>query len=469
MICITGAERSVGELAARLSENADDELMHELRLDALDPFDEAVFDLCDDPRLLVTCRPQREGGGFTGSEQERLDLLRRAAAAGAGYLDIEISTERLLRRPLQQAPGGPKIVLSWHGQTEEAAIPWHDFEGEKADALKIARPIGDAASLDELLPKGGDARPTLRIAMGDAGLLSRALYRAFGSPWCYVAARQEQATAPGQLTLEQARRWRIGEDHTPLGLIGGAQIAASPGPRVYNALFAALDWPFIYLPVLTERPRAVLPLLERLGFAGVSVTMPAKELLLSCAHVLDQRASDVSALNTLILGGEHREGLNTDVLAIERLLARRAGEGALVLGTGGAARAALGALKSLGSPATISGRNEDRARALSRRFHCAFVPWSERMKQEVPIVINATPCGVGDAGCPLDEAYPWSKKTLIDAPLAVGETAFAHHARLAGARVIDGHAWWLEQGLAQMEALLKRPLPRPLLEEMLHG
>ncbi|MBW2735269.1 MAG: type I 3-dehydroquinate dehydratase [Deltaproteobacteria bacterium] len=469
MICLTGAEDSVHKLAQRLQGHQGDNVLHELRLDALRPFDESVFALCNGPHLLVTCRPLREHGAFEGSEAERLEILRRAAAAGAGYLDLELSTDELLRRPLQHTPGGPKIVLSWHAQREGEAIPWHALQSERAHTIKVACAISDAADLEALLPSEEDARPTIRIAMGEAGLLSRALYHAFGSPWTYVAARPEHATAPGQLTWDQAQRWRIAQGHTPLGLIGGPQIAASPGPQVYNALFSALDWPFIYLPVLTQRPRAMLPLLERLGFAGLSVTMPAKELLLSSAHVLDQRSSEVGALNTLRLDTERREGLNTDVLAVERLLARQGGEPALVLGTGGAARAALGALSTLGCPATISGRNEERTRALARRFRCSAIPWSKRMTQPTSIIINTTPCGVSEAGSPLEETYNWQEKTLLDAPITAGDTAFAHHARMGGAKVIDGRAWWLEQGLAQMEALLHRPIPRPLLEEMLHG
>ena len=211
MLCLTGNESSVAQLAQRLEHHADDgDLLHEVRLDALQEPVDGVFGLLErfGSRLVACCRPEREGGHYVGAEQARLFLLERIVRAGAAYVDVEADCADAEIARIKAA-GSARLVLSIHDFTGVPADLeqriW-SMSTRGAHVLKAAVTVDDAIDLDRLLTLRANARqPTLLIGMGLAGLLSRCRYPAFGSPWTYVKADDQAGTAPGQLTLAQAR------------------------------------------------------------------------------------------------------------------------------------------------------------------------------------------------------------------------------------------------------------------------
>ena len=87
LLCATVAAPTMGEM--RSARDATDADLIELRLDRVDhPDVAAALDGRRRP-VIVTCRAQWEGGGFRGSEEERLRILEAALAGGAEYIDIE--------------------------------------------------------------------------------------------------------------------------------------------------------------------------------------------------------------------------------------------------------------------------------------------------------------------------------------------------------------------------------------------
>ncbi|MCC6526558.1 MAG: type I 3-dehydroquinate dehydratase, partial [Polyangiaceae bacterium] len=307
MICVTGAEPSTRLLAERLGAHARFPLQ-EARLDRLEALDDDAFALlAGRPGLVVTCRRREEGGGFRGSEHERAAVLRRALAGAPAYLDVELAADEELRRELFRARGATRLLTSSH--RFEPAGPEllrelaRALDAAPTDVTKLAVAVEDAAELEPLralASERGAGRPAIRIGMGPAGIASRALYGRFGSPFTYVAAAGSQPVAPGQLDVATAETWRVARaaELGPLALLGGTAVLRSPGPRIYNRVFAARGLGFVYLPVVTARPLAALALLERLGFAGASVTMPAKEALVPHLSLLDPDARAAGAVNT---------------------------------------------------------------------------------------------------------------------------------------------------------------------------
>ncbi len=470
-LCVTGGERTVAGLAARLA--AQRGALQEARLDLLEDLDGSAFELLGDPRLIVACRSRAEGGAFAGSEDERAAVLRRALAARPGWLDVELSAAPALRRELLASRGSTRLLLSCHALQpggDPAALAAR-LSAEEADALKLAIAVEDAAELAPLRAAGaGEARPFVRVGMGAAGLLSRVLPARFGSPWTYVAADGATPTAPGQLSLSTARAWRVGEALAPVALLGGAAVLTSPGPRVYNRLFAARALPLVYLPLLTARPADALALLEALGSPGASVTMPLKERVLTCLDAVSAAALQVGAVNTVRLAAGRRLGSNSDALAARELLAPHRGRRALVLGAGGAARACLVALRELGCPARVSARDDARAAALAGALAAEALPWARRGEAGFELLVNATPCGRTDEEDPLPAGAPLTGRCVLELVIRDGEgTPLARRARAQGAELIDGLAFWTAQGARQLGELLGLELTaaelRGLVEE----
>ncbi len=468
MICVTGGEREVGALARRLEAHRDAELQ-EVRLDLLEAVDDEVLSLLGStPRLLITCRGEAEGGGFSGSEGEHAELLRRALALGPAYLDVEASAPEALRRELFQRRGDTRLICSMH-RFEPGGVDAADaarLARQPADLLKLAVAVQDAAELGEVLGVLPDEpREVLRIAMGDAGLLSRALYRRFGSPWTYLLADGAPAVAPGQLSVGEASDLRLQQvGLEPLGLVGGPQVMGSPGPPVYNRIFSRRGLPWRYLPVVTRRPLEALPVLQRLGFVGLTVTMPAKlELLPAARGWLRPGDAHAGACNTLV----RREGgwlaANTDVDALAQLLEPWRAGPVLVLGAGGAARAAVAACARLGCTCEVSARDAVRGEALG----ATFVPWARRGRRPFAALVNATPVGSDGLGDPLPADISLAGKGVVDAALRPGGTPLLRRAASDGASTFDGADWWVRQGAAQIPLLTGEALELGEIREAL--
>ncbi|MBA7506831.1 3-dehydroquinate dehydratase [subsurface metagenome] len=166
--------------------------------------------------VILTNRPEREGGGFKGDENKRVEVLLQGIARGVSCIDIEFSTPEPLReRVMSQAKKSSIAVLMSH----------HDFSltptievltdmakrlvGAGCDLAKIVTFAGDrkdALRILDFLAQVQDevAVPLIAFAMGDAGRITRIAAPVFGSPIVYAAAGE--ATAPGQFDVATMKR-----------------------------------------------------------------------------------------------------------------------------------------------------------------------------------------------------------------------------------------------------------------------
>ncbi|MBM4360629.1 MAG: type I 3-dehydroquinate dehydratase [Deltaproteobacteria bacterium] len=471
---------------ARLRAAGLDAPLHEVRLDALRGVDDDVFDAIARfaGRAIVCCRPSRQGGNFVEGEGQRLELLRRAARRNVRLVDVEedvgaevigelgvVIAKRADLTP-EEAPRG--LLVSLHDLT---GFP-PDLEARLARmrtlggaALKLAVTVRDAAELGRLLDlRRTFTEPAVLLGMGPAGRLSRTHYPAFGSPFTFVAASAERATAPGQLSLDEALE--LGMPATsarPLcALVGGERMTGSPGPRVYNRLFRAQGRTMSYVPVLTHDLRQALTVLNRVGAIGLSVTMPHKLAALEFARA-DATAHEVGAANSLRLR-DGWEATNTDVAGIAvplaRAIAARPLRRAVILGAGGAARAAVVASRQLGLEVTVCARNVEAARALVGGGGHAR-PWRDR-GEEGPlteaVLVNATPVHGDESPWPAERTL--DAAVVFDTALGSPSSRLLTSARRAGALVVTPLDMWFAQGATQMSWILDEHVDPRMLEEL---
>lgn len=469
MLCVTGNEARIQALAARL-ERTPKGALAEVRLDLLDEPLDAAFELIAQhaDKLIVCLRPRRQGGGYPGAESSRLELLGKAAVRGPAYLDIEgdCSDGELaaLRAAGERSTGAaPKLVLSWHefsGQQQRRAaaiVRARELAGRDVDLLKLAVAVDDPVELEDLLDLADTLeRPAVLLAMGPAGQLSRSRYARFGSPWTYVTESETAGTAAGQLTLDDARRLGLPDsaDAPFFALVGGAQVVHSPGPRVYNALFRQQAKPWAYHAICTDQAERCFALLARLGAQGLSVTMPHKLAALAYGRG-DASAESVGAANTLRFGADGAEATNTDVagvaaplaVALEQLPVDGAADdrSALILGAGGAARAAVIACRQLGLTPWVSARRAEQARAIAEHV----VTWQDWPEHAATVLINATP--LAGPSTPLAGALDAKRWPIVfDLALAAEPSELLAQAAVSNALTIAAREMWLHQAVAQL-------------------
>ena len=160
-----------------------------------------------------------------------------------------------------------------------------------------------------------------------------------------------------------------------VGLLGWP-VEHSLSPAMHNAAFEALglNWLYVALPVLPGCEGAAVRGLMALGFRGANVTVPHKTAVACSLDQLTDEARALGAVNTLFVGrGDEGEsvmvGHNTDYRGLIDALIRFGfdpqGETAVVVGAGGAARAAVyGLLRAGARRITVLGRNLERAERL---------------------------------------------------------------------------------------------------------
>lgn len=176
--------------------------------------------------------------------------------------------------------------------------------------------------------------------------------------------------------------------------IFGWPVAHSRSPHMHNAAFAELgiDALYVPLPVPPERLPAAVQAARLLDVRGLNVTLPHKEAIMDELDAVEAQARAIGAVNTVLRDGEKLVGTNTDAEGLARSL-REAdvnlqGARVVVLGAGGAARAAVVGLAAAGaSRVTVAARRRERADGLC-----------DAVKQAVECELTACDMGVGLPG-----------------------------------------------------------------------
>jgi 3-dehydroquinate dehydratase-1 len=216
-ICASIADRDVGRalaLARTAAEKAD---VLEIRLDVLTepvigPFVEGIK-----VPLLFTCRPEWEGGEFSGSEEERLALLGEAVSDGAAYVDIELRTEEGLRQQLISDARANKVktLISWHDfkTTASSQALQSIFQEQYRSGADIGKIVTMPHNFQDVLRvldlQGWAAEmafPLCSFCMGRTGMISRVATLELGGFMSYAAPDDGPVSAPGQLTVSEMRR-----------------------------------------------------------------------------------------------------------------------------------------------------------------------------------------------------------------------------------------------------------------------
>lgn len=237
------------------------------------------------------------------------------------------------------------------------------------------------------------------------------------------------------------------------GVIGWP-VAHSRSPRLHGHWLArhGIDGAYVPLPVAPDDLARVLPALARAGFAGVNVTLPHKEAALRLADEATAYARTVGAANTLIFKDGRILADNTDCFGFLADLRAHgvdpAGQGALVLGAGGAARAVVAALRGAGAAVTVTNRTRARAEALAAELGAAVLDWAA-VPDALPstrLLVNTTSLGMaGQPPLEIDLAPLPDGATVADIVYVPLETPLLRQAAARGLCAIGGLGMLLHQ------------------------
>lgn len=238
------------------------------------------------------------------------------------------------------------------------------------------------------------------------------------------------------------------------GIIG-FPLGHSISPALQNWAFAHTGFPGVYL-AWPERPEKLADFFQAvrvLPIAGGNITIPHKVESMKLVDRLSERAKAIGAINTFYWKDGELWGENTDIEGFLAPLKGRRFKNALILGAGGASRAAIAGLKEIGTPQiTVTNRSLAKAEAMADFFRVSALPWDERMKPEADIIVNATSLGMKG---PEEDKSPYERQWLdgrhglvYDIVYNPLETALLGEARAAGWETVTGLPMFVEQARA---------------------
>lgn len=186
------------------------------------------------------------------------------------------------------------------------------------------------------------------------------------------------------------------------------------------------------------------------GYRGLALTMPLKEISIGFVDRVDPVAKQISSINTVIFESTGSIGLSTDLMAFKSLLTPYFGKKIAILGAGGTARAAIGALKGTGSEVTVLTRSmnrHDQLHSAAEDLEISFLDWLKFEEiQDRDLIISTTPAGATDGLSIIS-----TKADFYEVIYHPWPTELAKRYQNLGKTVIGGLSLLVEQALFQIK------------------
>jgi shikimate dehydrogenase len=272
-----------------------------------------------------------------------------------------------------------------------------------------------------------------------------------------------------------------------LGVMG-SPVTHSLSPVMHNAALAAMKLDYVYIPLpvaIADLEVAVSGLKAIEALQGFNLTIPHKQEIMPLLDRVDQIAQAVGAVNTVKRFGDQWIGTNTDVAGfiapLKSLALNWSETPAVIIGSGGAAKAVVAACLQLGCPVIhVVGRDPKKM----KRFHGQMTSqlhdynlrvhtWNSlpSLLEIAGLVVNATPIGMAqDPNTPVSEtemALLPQNAIAYDLIYTPRPTQFLKLASARGLKTIDGLEMLLNQGAIALEFWLEQPVPIDVMHQAL--
>ena len=331
----------------------------------------------------------------------------------------------------------------------------HDFENTP-DADSIVRMLSEG---DQEISKGAFkassfsdlhsiyeasrrlGRKHVLLGMGEIGEVTRIRQRILGNEFTF--GYHGESTAPGQFSADEMES--LGDDCMIAG-VTGHPLQHSKSPVMQNAAIKAAGLNAIYLRFDSPSLDNICDVIREYDIRGMNVTIPYKQEIYGLLDKTADTCLEVGAVNTIINDNGVLKGENTDVEGIRFALRSKGeepkGKKVLLLGAGGASRAAAYAFTKMDCRISIAGRTGNKACDVSRAFGTDI---HEGSVKDYDIIVNCTPVGLVDGEYPADMSDMYGGQVVFD--MVYGrETPILEMAKRKGCTIIDGADMLVGQG-----------------------
>jgi len=261
------------------------------------------------------------------------------------------------------------------------------------------------------------------------------------------------------------------DSETSLYAVIGDPVSHSLSPLIHNSAFTHINYNGVYLAFNVKDIASAIAGVKSLGIKGVSVTIPHKQTVMKYLDEIDDNASKIGAVNTIINKEGKLVGYNSDCLGAIRALKEKTdihGKKIIIIGAGGAARAIGFGILAEGGELTILNKYEDEARLLATDLGVVHYPITQFEKIDCHILINATPLGM----IPDIESTPVKKEELHEDMVVMDivynplKTRLLKDAENTGCVIVDGVAMFIYQAVFQFELWTGQKAPVDVMKRI---
>jgi len=477
-LCVAIVGKDMGEMLAKADALVRDNPFIEFRLDYVRQIGPALqklrryLDVHPELVAIGTCRRASNGGKFRGSVQAQVQVLAKAADAGCQLVDIELQTAAALKpsefNKLRSKAG---TILSFHDfrgtkKLEETFRKMRQYPADFYKLVTTATNLTDNVIMMQFLQAHSAHHSMIGLCMGEQGIISRVLSVRAGSIFTFAASTEGEETAPGQMSAKLLRDlYRIQQVDAATRVYGvaGDPVAHSLSPLVMNAAFRRENLNSVFVPLHAKELSDLMTCVREIPVHGLSITMPYKQKILEYLDNSDPLTEKIGACNTVVRAQDGKlYGFNTDVAGIVRPLEQRMhlpGAKILVIGAGGAARAAVYGLRERQAEVYVMNRHMAKAQKLARSAHARICRRNDLKKMKFDVIINATPVGMGNSRASILNENEINARYVFDMVYNPGETKLLKLAKARGAQVITGAEMFAQQAARQFEIWTGKPAP----------
>ena len=353
---------------------------------------------------------------------------------------------------------------------------FHDFASTPA-SQDIVRMLSDgdqeiskgafmASSFDDLhriyLASKELGRKHVILGMGDTGTVTRIRQRILGNEFTfgYVGS----PTAPGQLSADELSA--LGDGCAIVGITGDP-VTHSKSPQMQNAAMRKAGVNGIYLRFGSPNLAHMRDVITEYDIRGMNVTIPHKQDAIEQMDDLSKTVKAVGAMNTIVNSDGWLTGENTDVVGITDTFSETETDGkkVLIMGSGGAARAAGYAFTEMGSDTYVAGRNRETVDRMCRDLGTEHNTTGSA--EGYDIIVNCTPIGMYSEGrYPADISRLSREQVVFDMVYGI-RTPLLKAADRASCRTFDGSDMLVGQGAASFKLWFGKEPDRKVMRRAL--
>tara|TARA_Y100000310_G_scaffold345853_1_gene471434 strand:+ start:17821 stop:19320 length:1500 start_codon:yes stop_codon:yes gene_type:complete len=486
-ICVPITAKTVEQAIEDIKEAEKLTDLIELRIDFIENIDADKLKILLDSkskRVIVTCRSKDNKGNFSGSEEERINLLKKAIELKADFVDIEINCDKNTIQEIIQNKKDAKTIVSYHNFNETPGLDklneiYAEIKELNPDLIKIvtnANSINDNFRIFELSRYKDDLTA---FCMGLRGQISRILAPKYGSLITFAALKENKESAPGQITIDEMKNvYNIHSMNKGTKIIGviGEYAENSMSKYMHNKNFNQKHLNFVYMPfkVRKEELEEFIKNFRKFNFAGSSVTIPHKVEIMKYIDETDETAQKIGAVNTIVNNNGKLTGHNTDYYGAVHALKEKTelnGKKILVIGSGGGARAVVYALKKENAEITITNRTMEKAKILANEFEIKSdnIDNIKKLVLDNDIIINTTSVGMSPNTNEsiIKETEFTEGKLVMDIVYKPVNTELIILAKKANCNVITGDRMLIHQAIGQFKLWTDQEPDSKLMESAL--